>query len=408
MPLFSCKPAVLNTNITILKVVMIIYSVVSIKVLEYNRFNTKREAEMKSSATNTFGILTSGGDCPGLNAAIRGVAKAACGIYGMKIIGINNGFKGLIEDDTRILKPEDFSGILTRGGTILGTSREKPFKKLKDNDCEVNEKLDSIKETYRKNNLDCIVMLGGNGSHKTASLMKEQGLNIIGLPKTIDNDIYGTDITFGFHTAIDIATEAIDRLHSTAHSHNRVMVIEVMGHNAGWLALYAGLAGGGDVILIPEIPYYIESIKNHLNSRVRSGKEFSIVVVAEGALSYEEYKMDKKLLKQKRKESMYPSKGYEIAKEIEEETGMDVRISVLGYLQRGGTPSPYDRILATQFGTAAAELLYKGEYGKMVAKEKDDIIARPVEEIAGRLKLVPQDHILVLNARMVGTCFGDD
>lgn len=361
---------------------------------------------MKISATNTFGILTSGGDCPGLNAAIRGVAKAAYGIYGMKIIGINNGFKGLMEDDTRILKPDDFSGILTRGGTILGTSREKPFK-LKDNDFPVDEKLDAIRETYKKHNLDCIVMLGGNGSHKTACLLKEQGFNIIGLPKTIDNDIYGTDITFGFHTAVDIATEAIDRLHSTAHSHNRVMIIEVMGHNAGWLALYAGLAGGGDVILIPEIPYHIDSIKDHLKNRVKSGKEFSIVVVAEGALSYEEYKMDKKQLKQKRKDSKYPAKGYEIAEEIEKKTGMDVRVSVLGYLQRGGAPSPYDRVLSTQFGTVAAELLYAGDYGKMVARERDGIVAKPLEDIAGKIKPVPQDHILVKNARMVGTCFGD-
>jgi ATP-dependent phosphofructokinase / diphosphate-dependent phosphofructokinase len=363
---------------------------------------------VKKSATGTFGILTSGGDCPGLNAAIRGVAKAAYGIYGMKIIGISNGYKGLIEDDTRVLNPEDFSGILTRGGTILGTSREKPFGNVKDSDFSVDKKLDAIKETYKKNNLDCIVMLGGNGSHKTANLLKEQGLNIIGLPKTIDNDIFGTDITFGFHTAVDIATEAIDRLHSTAHSHNRVMVIEVMGHNAGWLALYAGIAGGGDVIIIPEIPYNISSIKKHLESRVKSGKGFSIIVVAEGAISSEEAKMDKKQLKQKRKEGKYTTKGYEIAKEIEESTGMDVRVSVLGYMQRGGTPSPYDRIIATQFGTVAAELLYNGEYGKMIARDKDNIVAKPLEEIAGKLKLVPRDYILVKNARMVGTCFGDD
>ena len=363
---------------------------------------------MKKSAANTIGILTSGGDCPGLNAAIRGVAKAAYGIYGMKIIGICNGYKGLIEDDTRVLKPDDFSGILTRGGTILGTSREKPFGKVKDSDFAVEKKLDAIKETYKKNNLDCIVMLGGNGSHKTANLLKEQGLNIIGLPKTIDNDIFGTDITFGFHTAVDIATEAIDRLHSTAHSHNRVMVIEVMGHNAGWLALYAGIAGGGDVIIIPEIPYDIESIKRHLIGRAKSGKEFSIVVVAEGAISSDEAKMDKKQLKQKRKEGKFQTKGYEIAKEIEESTGMDVRVSVLGYLQRGGAPSPYDRVIATQFGTVAAELLHKGEFGKMIAREKDNIVAKPLEEIAGKLKLVPNDHILIKNARMVGTCFGDD
>lgn len=362
---------------------------------------------MKSAVKN-FGILTSGGDCPGLNAAIRGVAKAAFGIYGMNIYGISNGYKGLIENDVRLMGPEDFSGILTRGGTILGTSREKPFAKLKDSDFSVDEKLDAIRETYKKNNLDCIVMLGGNGSHKTANLLREQGLNIIGLPKTIDNDLYGTDIAFGFHTAVDIATEAIDRLHSTAHSHNRVMVIEVMGHNAGWLALYSGLAGGGDIIILPEIPYKIDSIRDHLKNRAKNGKEFSIVVVAEGAISEEESKLDKKHLKLKRKEALYPTKGYEVAKQIEESTGMDVRVSVLGYLQRGGAPSPYDRVIATQFGTAAAELLNKGEFGRMVAKDCDNITSRPLEEIAGKLKLVPKDHTLIRNAKMIGTCFGDE
>lgn len=360
------------------------------------------------SVVKSFGILTSGGDCPGLNAAIRGVAKAAWGIYGMNIIGVSNGYKGLIENDVRQMGPEDFSGILTRGGTILGTSREKPFGRLKEADFSVDERLDAIRETYRKNNLDCIVMLGGNGSHKTANLLREQGLNIIGLPKTIDNDLYGTDITFGFHTAVDIATEAIDRLHSTAHSHNRVMVIEVMGHNAGWLALYSGLAGGGDVIILPEIPYKIDCIRDHLRSRAKSGKEFSIVVVAEGAVSEEESKMDRKQLKQKRKDALYPAKGYEVAREIQESTGMDVRLSVLGYLQRGGAPSPYDRVIATQFGTAAADMLHAGDFGKMVAKEGDFIVSKPLEDVAGKLKLVPRDHTLIRNGRMIGTCFGDE
>lgn len=364
---------------------------------------------MKKSATKTFGILTSGGDCPGLNAAIRGVAKAAYGTFGMKIVGINNGYKGLIEGDVRVLKSEDFSGILTRGGTILGTSREKPFKSLKDGDAEdcIN-KVEAIKTTYEKNNLDCIVVLGGNGTHNTAYLLKNEGLNIIGLPKTIDNDLFGTDITFGFHSAVDIATEAIDRLHSTAHSHNRVMVLEVMGHNAGWLALYAGVAGGGDVIIIPEIPYDIDSIVKHLRNRVKSGKAFSIVVVAEGAISVEESKMSKKELKKKRMEDNSPAKGYSIAKEIQAKIDLDVRVSVLGYQQRGGTPSPYDRVIATQFGTAAAELLYKGEYGKMVARENNTIVARSLDEIAGKLKLVPKNHSLIKDARYVGTCFGDD
>lgn len=364
---------------------------------------------MISSKTKTFGILTSGGDCPGLNAAIRGVAKAAFGMYGMNIMGIRNGYKGLINGDIFPLKQEDVSGILTVGGTILGTSREKPFKRPKDVDpSEPLEKVEAIKENYKKFGLDCVVVLGGNGSQKTANLLQKEGINVIGLPKTIDNDVYGTDITFGFHSAVEIATEAVDRLHSTAHSHNRVMILEVMGHKAGWLALYSGVAGGGDVIVIPEIPYKIESIVEHLKSRAKSGKAFSIVVVAEGAKSIEEAQMTKKEFKKKRKREGSPAVGYTIAKEISKHVDMDVRVSVLGYLQRGGTPSPYDRVIATQFGTAAAELLYKGEYGNMVAREKGKIIAKPLDEISGKLKMVPTDHPLIKNARYVGTCFGDE
>jgi 6-phosphofructokinase 1 len=365
---------------------------------------------MAKSATHTFGILTSGGDCPGLNAAIRGVAKAAHEKYSMNIIGINEGYRGLIQGDARLLKASDFSGILTRGGTILGTSREKPFKDneevLRDSQAG-RDKPETILENYKKLNLDCLVVLGGNGTHKTANLLKKEGLNIIGLPKTIDNDIWGTDVTFGFHSAVDIATEAIDRLHSTAHSHNRVMVIELMGHKAGWLSLYAGISGGGDVILIPEIPYSLDSICRHLMKRAGQGKAFSIVVVAEGAISTEEAALSKSERKKSRKESEYFTRGYEIAKAIEKTAGMETRLTVLGYQQRGGTPSPYDRLLATMFGTAAAELLYRGEYGKMVALEGSRVIARPLEDVAGRLKQVPQDHPLIETARSVGTCFGD-
>ncbi|MCX7842510.1 MAG: 6-phosphofructokinase [Clostridia bacterium] len=361
------------------------------------------------NAAQTFGILTSGGDCPGLNAAIRAVAKAAYGIYGMNVMGIYNGYKGLIDGEVRPLESADVSGILTRGGTILGTSREKPFKASKDSEKpEGINKVEAIKEAYSRYNLDCIVVLGGNGSQKTASLLKQEGLNVIGLPKTIDNDIYGTDITFGFHSAVDIATEAIDRLHSTAHSHNRVMVIEVMGHDAGWLALYSGFAGGGDIIIIPEIPYDIESIRKHLVKRAKGGKAFSIVVVAEGAISVEEAKLSKEELKKKRKNDKSPSRGYAIAREIEAITDMDVRVSVLGYQQRGGSPSPYDRVIATQFGTAAVELLHEGSFGNMVAKVNNEIIPVPLEEVAGKLKLVPKDHRVIRDARMVGTCFGDD
>ena len=365
---------------------------------------------MAKSATKTFGILTSGGDCPGLNAAIRGVAKCAYGMYDMNIIGISRGYRGLIEGDVNLLKPGDFSGLLTKPGTILGTSREKPFKNVDDmRDAAYGRtKPEAIKENYKQFNMDCLVVLGGNGTDKTANMLAEEGLNVIGMPKTIDNDLYGTDVTFGFHSAVDIATDAIDRLHSTAHSHNRIMVIEVMGHKAGWLGLYSGIAGGGDVILIPEIPYNMDSIARHLLKRASKGKEFSIVVVAEGAMSEKEAAMSKKERKAKRKKDSAPSIGYIVARQIEESTGMDARVTVLGYQQRGGTPSPYDRLLATRFGTEAAKLLYKGKYGQMIALDGDDVVTRSLEDIAGKLKTVPKKDPMVETGRLVGTCFGDD
>ncbi|ULQ59019.1 6-phosphofructokinase [Brucepastera parasyntrophica] len=362
---------------------------------------------MEKSVTQICGILTSGGDAPGLNAAIRGVARTAMDVYGIKVIGIENGYRGLIEDDSRVLEPWEFSGILARGGTILGTSREKPFKdKNWQNDENGPGAVELIKKTYKKLNLDCLVVLGGNGTNTTGYLLSQEGLNIIGLPKTIDNDIAETDITFGFHTALTVATEAIDRLHSTASSHNRVMVIEVMGHKAGWLSLYSGVAGGGDVVLIPEIPYDIKKIAHHLEERVRSGKTFSIVVVAEGALSMEEAGLDKKAFKKARAE-MSGSIGYRVAREIEEATGQEARVTVLGYLQRGGTPVAYDRVLASQFGTAAATMLAQGDYGKMVALQDNNIVGVPLELIAHRIKRVPLDHRMIATARAVGTCMGD-
>jgi 6-phosphofructokinase 1 len=324
---------------------------------------------INQSVTGTFGILTAGGDCPGLNAAIRGVCRAAYDRYHMNILGIADGYRGLIDGNVRPLHPEDFSGILTRGGTILGTSREKPFKAS-----EIGEdKVKAIKENYFKHKLDALVVLGGNGTNTTGYLLAQEGLNILGLPKTIDNDIEGCERSFGFHSAMAICTDAIDKLHSTAESHNRVMVIETMGRKAGWLALYSGIAGGGDVIIIPEIPYEIKAIGQHLNERAKTGKTFSIVVVAEGALSAEEARMDKKDRKKLRAEASYPSISYRIAKEIEEETGMETRATALGYIQRGGIPSASDRVLATRFGTTAAEMLAKGEYGRMVSQVAGEI-----------------------------------
>ncbi|HSV56160.1 MAG TPA: ATP-dependent 6-phosphofructokinase [Magnetospirillaceae bacterium] len=367
---------------------------------------------MSLSATRVFGILTSGGDCPGLNAAIRGVAKAACDAYGMKAVGISNGYRGLIQGDSRRLESSDFSGILTLGGTILGSSREKPFKgrdDIPETDADAGMSApELIRENYQKLGLDALVVLGGNGTQTTGHLLQESGINVIGLPKTIDNDLWGTDVTFGFHSAVDIATEAIDRLHSTAMAHNRIMVIELMGHKAGWLALYAGIAGGGDVVLIPEIPYRIDSITRHLTARARVGKTFSIVAVAEGAMAAEEAGLSKKDRRKLREKTPHPSVGYRVASEIQAALGIETRVTVLGYLQRGGVPSPYDRLLATAFGTEAADMLARGEYGKMVCLSGERIGAVPLSEVAGRIKPVPADHRLIRTARLMGTCMGVD
>jgi len=356
-----------------------------------------------NSVTKKFGILTAGGDCPGLNAAIRAVCRTAQERYGMEIVGIANGFRGLIDEDYRVLKPEDITGILTRGGTILGSSREKPFTSTGDE--YAPEKVAAIKENYSKLGLDCLVILGGNGTNTTGYRLSREGLNILGLPKTIDNDIFGTDKTFGFDSALTIGTEAIDRLHSTAQSHSRIIVIELMGHKAGWLALYAGVAGGADVILLPEFNYDMRVISQHLENRAKSGRMFSIVVAAEGALSVKEAELDKKDRKKLRAESG-PSVAYRVAQKITEETGMETRATVLGYVQRGGIPSAADRILATSLGTAAAELLANGKYGRMVALQGDRIGDVDLSIPEGKIKIVPPDHYMIETAKAVGTCMG--
>lgn len=360
-----------------------------------------------------FGILTSGGDAPGLNTAIRAVCRTAKNQYGMTAIGIRNGYRGLIENNCFELSGDDISGILTRGGTILGTSREKPFKNP-----EVDPKsgllpIEAIKKTYEIQKMDALVCIGGNGTNTTASLLANEGLNVIGLPKTIDNDIVHTDITFGFHTAVDVATEAIDRIHSTAHSHSRIMVIEVMGHKAGWLGLYSGIAGGADVILLPEIPYDIDSISECIMKRRDAGKQFSIVVVAEGALSKDEALLPKKELKKRRKLMPY-SIAYRVAHELEEVTGLESRVTVLGYLQRGGTPSPFDRVLATQFGVAGAHFLAQENFGNIVAMQNNEIVSVPLVDIAGKVKNIPVktdengiEHTMLKAGRGLGICFGD-
>lgn len=354
-----------------------------------------------ANTTKTIGILTSGGDCPGLNAAIRGVAKPAVERYGMKVMGFANGFRGLMDGNVKELYSNDLSGILTLGGTILGTSRES-FKKLR----KSPEKVNRMIENYNKNNLDCLVVLGGNGTHKTANLLSEKGLNIIGLPKTIDNDLFGTDFTFGFHSAVDIATEVIDRIHSTAQSHGRIMIIELMGHDAGWLTLFSGIAGGADVILIPELPYSMDRVIEKLKERQREGKMFSIIAVAESALTQDEASMSKKEYKEYLSRLPYPSTGYKVAAELASKTTFEIRVTVPGYQQRGGQPSPYDRILATKFGTFASKMIINDDYGKMVAITGNKIVAVPLKNIAGKLKLVPKNHRLIEAGRMLNTSFG--
>lgn len=343
----------------------------------------------KNKGPKTIGILTAGGDCPGINAAIRGVGKTAIVKYGMKVIGISDGFSGLISKDTFELTESHLSGILTLGGTILGTSREKPFKSdgKKKNE---NAKPMLIKEHYEQLGLDCLVCIGGNGTMKTAYMLSEEGLNVVGIPKTIDNDVWGTDMTFGFDSAVNIATEAIDRLHSTANSHKRIMVIEIMGHNAGWLALYSGMAGGGDVILIPEIPHDENVIMNYLRKRADDNKPYSIVVTAEG-INIPEGET---------------SAGRYLARKIEEVTGLETRETVLGYIQRGGSPSPMDRVLASRFGAEAANLIADNDFGRMASLRHGQITSVKLSEVAGKTKLVETDDPMVKQAREMGTCFG--
>lgn len=365
--------------------------------------------------TQTIGILTSGGDTPGLNAAIRGVGKACLGRYGMHIIGIRDGFRGLMENRTMDLEGQALSGILTLGGTILGTSRDKPHK------MPVNGKLLDMTETivanYHANGLDCLVCLGGGGTQKNALRLKQAGLNVVTLPKTIDNDVALTDTTFGFDTALGIATDAIDRLHSTAHSHHRIIVVEIMGHRAGWLALGAGIAGGADVILVPEIPYDVNVVAEAIKARKRKGKPFSIVAVAEGAISKEEF-ADQQAASAKKKEKkakevvaepelVYAERTLTLARQLELLTGLEARPTILGHLQRGGTPSAADRLLATRLGTAAADLIARRQYGFMVAARGESCAPVLLEEAAGLVKLVPPDHPWVESARGVGTSFGD-
>lgn len=369
-----------------------------------------------------IGILTSGGDCPGLNAAIRGVGKAGLESGDMQFIGFRDGFRGLVQNRTLPIDSKCLSGILTDGGTILGTSRDKPHK------MQIGGKIQDMTaaavETYERHGLDAVVCIGGGGTQKNAQRLAKADLNVITLPKTIDNDIFCTDVSFGFDTALGIATEAVDRLHSTATSHGRVIVLETMGHRAGWLALGAGLAGGADVILIPEIPYRVEAVAEAIKTRARQGKRFSIVAVAEGAMTVSEAAKVEQLVQkkisattkeEKKTASAELGKFHEehvdhtlhLTRRLEELTGLESRLTILGHLQRGGTPSAGDRILATQLGARCTELLRDRRYGVMVGVQGRKLEPVPLDQVAGNKKLVSMDDQLVRTARLVGTCLGD-
>ena len=356
-----------------------------------------------------IGLLTSGGDCQALNATMRGVVKALSNaVEDLEVYGFDDGYKGLIYGKYRMLTSKDFSGILTQGGTILGTSRQ-PFKLMRVPDENGLDKVEAMKQTYYKLCLDCLVILGGNGTQKTANLLREEGLNIIHLPKTIDNDIYGTDMTFGFQSAVNIATNAIDCIHTTASSHGRVFIVEIMGHKVGSLTLHAGVAGGADIILIPEIPYDIKKVTAAIQKRAKAGKRFTILAVAEGAISKEDAELPKKKYKEKleARAKKYPSVSYEIADQIYKEIGSEVRVTVPGHTQRGGSPCPYDRVLCTRLGSAAAQAVMDEDYGNMIAMINGKTKRVPLGEVAGRLKTVDPDCQMIKEAKRIGISFGD-
>ena len=354
-----------------------------------------------------IGMLTSGGDCQALNAAMRGVVKT---LYNseeqVEIYGFKDGYRGLIYSKFQMLTGKDFSGILTKGGTILGTSRT-PFKTIQDPDENGLNKVEAMKQNYYKLQLDCLVILGGNGTHKTANLLSKEGLNVITLPKTIDNDLWGTDMTFGFQSAVDIATDAIDYIHTTAASHSRVFIVEVMGHKVGWLTLNAGMASGADIILIPEIPYDIKKVVEKIEDRNRRGSGFTIIAVAEGAISKEDAKLSKKEYKKKLKKMTHPSVSYELADAIQKKTGIEVRVTVPGHMQRGGSPCPYDRVLCTRLGAEAAKAIMDEDYGYMIGMVNGKVKRVPLGEVAGKLKMVKPDSQIIKEAKYTGISFGD-
>ena len=364
---------------------------------------------MANKKSKRIGVLTGGGDCPGLNAVIRGVTKASINTYHMTVIGIEDGFEGLVERRIMPLDWNRVTGLLTQGGTILGTSNvANPFRWPEKNNDKVRfvDVSDKVVEYIDELGLDNLVCIGGDGTMAIAQKLSEKGIRLVGVPKTIDNDIWGTDITFGFDSAVQTATDAIDKIHTTAMSHHRVMIIEVMGRYAGWLALESGLAGGGDVILIPEIPFDIDTICQVVIGRSKKGRRFSIVVVAEGAKPLNGNLVVQRIIKESTDPIRLGGIGNRLASQIESKTGLECRVTVLGHLQRGGTPSAFDRILATRFGVKTAELCHTGAGGVMVSLRGTDILAVPLGEIGGKIRTIDMNHSLLEVDRRIGTSMG--
>ncbi len=356
-----------------------------------------------------IGVLTGGGDCPGLNAVIRAIAKTADNDYDMDVIGFMDGYEGVIENRYRELSNKDVSGILSLGGTILGTSNQAdPFHYpvLEGDDYIYLDRSSQGVRNFEKLGLDVLIAIGGDGTMAASARMMEKGLPVVGVPKTIDNDLAGTDVTFGFDSAMTTATEAIDKIHTTAQSHHRVMIIEVMGRYAGWLALCSGIAGGGDIILLPEIPYDIEAVCNAVKARNAAGKRFSIVVVGEGARPTGGNMVVDRVIDNSPDKVRLGGISRQVAAQIEGLTNIECRVTILGHLLRGGSPSPADRLLATRFGSEAVHLVARGETGRMVALRGGEIESVPISEVAGKLRLVTPDHPLVNAARSLGISLG--
>ncbi len=359
---------------------------------------------MKShGATRTFGILASGGDCPGLNSLIRGVAEAATNRYNMNIIAFVNGYRGFIAGEAHTLRSGEFGTIAIPDGSPIDTGLDSHERSLAVEDAYVGAReTEAVVDTYRRFQLDSLVVIGGYDALKTAYVLSARGLHVVFVPKTINNNIWRTDLTYGFYSAAEIAAEAIERLHTTARSHNRIMVIEVMGHTTGWLALHSGIAAGADVILIPEIPYRVEVIHRHLDARAQRGRHFSIMVAAEGAA-------DAATAQNGRRRALRSSSiAYQLAEQLQRAAGMEARANVLGYQQRGGRPAAYDSILAARFGATVAEMLHRGDFGSMVALSGNRTVHYPLGHVAGTLRKVPPDHDLLVAARATGTCVGDE